>query len=104
MSWGIDFKADIYLSRQEYNTKNDVEERIKEIDKTINECETLIKMYASSTPKDIVPSEESEDPINWINNQINVEFEMYRDYLIDRYNLELYMDYLNDGGEIVKGG
>ena len=102
MSWGTEFQTDIYLSRQEYKTKYEVEDRIKEIDLVINECEATLKMYASATPKDIVPSDFSEEPINWLNRQIDEQFEIYREYLLDRYRLELYLEYLNDGGEIKK--
>jgi hypothetical protein len=100
--WGIDFKADIFLSRQEYSTKYAVESRIKELDELIFECEAALKMYASATPKDIVPPDFLEEPIDWINRQIDEQFQMYQEYLRDRHNLELYLEYLDDGGEIVK--
>lgn len=96
MSWGIDFKADIYLSRQDYPTKHSVEDRIKELDDLIHECEAKLKMYASATPKDIISSDDSEDPIYWISSRIDEELEMYREYLINRYNLDLYLEYLTE--------
>lgn len=97
MTWGTDFKGDIFLSRQEYPTKHSVESRIKELDELIGECEAKLKMYASATPKDIIPSDDSEDPIFWIGARIDEELEMYREYLINRYNLDLYLEYLTEG-------
>ena len=96
MSWGIDFKADIFLSRQDYPTKHSVEDRIKELDDLISGCEAKLKMYASATPKDIISSDDSEDPIYWISSHIDEELEMYREYLINRYNLDLYLEYLTE--------
>jgi hypothetical protein len=102
MSWGINFKTDIYLSRQSYSSKGEVEDRIAEIDKAIYDWEAELKMYASSTPKDIVPPDDSEDTVNWLNIRINEVLETYQEYLIERYRLDLYLEYLNDGGEIIK--
>jgi len=96
MPWGIDFKADIFLSRQNYPTKHSVEDRIEELDELISECEAKLKMYASSTPKDIIPTDDSEDPIYWIGARIDEELEAYREYVINRYNLDLYLYYLTE--------
>ena len=99
MTWGTDFSIDIFLSRQEYKSKFDVEDKIKELDEQINDCESQIKMYVSATPKDIVPSEYSEEQISWLNNQINEHLEMYREYITDRFKLELYLEYLSQKPE-----
>ena len=98
--WGIDFKADIFLSRQEYPTKHAVVSRIEELGDLIHECEAVLKMYASATPKDIISPNDSEDPIYWLGARIDEELSMYRDYVIDRYNLDLYLYYLGDKDEI----
>lgn len=100
MGWGIEFKADIYLSRQSYSRKSEVEDKIDEIDRLITDHEAELKMFASATPKDIVPSDEEQ--IDWINNRINEILLAYQECLVDRYQLSLYLDYLNEGGEIIK--
>lgn len=100
MSWGIEFKADIYLSRQSYSSKGEVEDRMEELDKEINDYETELKMYAISQPRDVVPDD--EDQISWINNRINEILESYRECVNDRFKLYLYLEYLNDAGEIIK--
>lgn len=100
MAWGIDFKADIFLSGQNFLSKQDVQDNIDDIDKSINDCEAILKMYATANPRDIVPSDYSEEPISWLNNRINEELEDYQEYLSDRYNLRLYLKYLDDGGKI----
>jgi predicted DNA-binding protein YlxM (UPF0122 family) len=102
MSWGIYFKPEIYLSRQSYSSKGEVEDRINEINKEINNCEAELKMFASANPKDIVPPDSIEEQIFWLNDQINGSLDVYKELLADRHNLELYLEYLDDGGEIVK--
>jgi hypothetical protein len=100
MGYGTDFKADIFLSRQSYSRKHEVEIRIEELNELIIGCEANLKMYASATPKDIIPPNDSEDPIYWLGARIDEELSMYRDYVIDRYNLDLYLYYLGDKDEI----
>lgn len=102
MGWGIEFKTEIFLSRQSYSSKSEVEDKIDEIDQTISDFKSEIKMYAASTPKDIVSFENSEDTVNWLNIRINDLFELIEDHLFQRYQLSLYLEYLNDGGEIIK--
>ena len=102
MGWGINFTTDIYLSKVSYPTKMSVEDKIKEYDESIDDCESQIKMYASSTPKDIIPKEWNEEPICWINERLLELFDVYYENTINRYKLSLYLEYLNTGGEIIK--
>lgn len=100
MGWGIDFKADVFLSRQSYASKNEVEDRIRELESEINDCEATLKMYAASTPKDVYVLDGNESAIGWLNIEVNTQFGLYKDYLYNKYQLELYLEYLNDGGGI----
>ena len=102
MGWGTEFRPYIYLSKEIYSTKSDIDDRIKELDKKINDCESTLKMHASSTPKDIVPPDFSETQIIWLNDQINQVLDDYQEYLLSRYRLYLYLEFIDDGGEIVK--
>jgi len=100
MSWGTDFKTDIFLSHQSFISKYDVELKIKELDELISKLESNMKMFASANPKDIIPNDWNDEPINWLSNEIEDIFELYRESIVNRYNSNLYLDYLNDGGEI----
>mgnify|MGYP001298660873 CR=1 FL=1 len=102
MSWGIEFQTDIYLSRQEYKTKYEVEDRIKELSNDITDCESKLKMYAIATPKDIVHAENAEDIFDYINQEVLTLLEWYEELIIDRFKLNLYLEYLDEGGEIKK--
>lgn len=99
MGWGIQFKSDIYLSRQEYVTKQEVQDKIDELNKDIDSYKNQIKMFASSNPKDIIPDDWKDEPIRWINNQIEELFLLIDEYTVDNYKLQLYLDYLNEQDE-----
>jgi hypothetical protein len=96
MSWGTDFRTDIFISKQVFGSKGDIEMKLEELDKTINGIEAQIKMYASSTPKDIIPDDWKEEPVNWLDIRLNELFENYQEALDERYKIYLYRDYVNE--------
>ena len=48
MGWGTDFKTDIYLNRQVFVSKLEVDDKISELNQKIEDDKSLLKMYASS--------------------------------------------------------
>jgi hypothetical protein len=96
MGWGVNFNADIYLSHQSYSSKYEVEEKIKNISETITEYETKLKMFAIATPRDIVSIENSENILEFINEEIVALIELYEESVIQRYQLMLFLEYLED--------
>jgi hypothetical protein len=96
MSWGTNFQTNIYLSRQTFFSKYEIEEKINEYNKTINNIEATFKMFASSTPKDIIPTEWCEEPMSWLNNNLDELYEIYQETLIERYKLYLYQEYVTE--------
>ena len=61
MGWGTDFKTDIYLNRMIFNSKGELEDKIEELEKGITTCKEKLLMFASSTPKDIIPDDWKEE-------------------------------------------
>lgn len=102
MGWGTSFKADIYLSRQIFSSKLDLEFKIEENKKWISNNISKLKMFAAANPRDIVDPEWKEEPINWLNNQINDIIESIEESSFENYRLEMYLDYINEecNGEI----
>jgi len=94
MGWGINFKTNIYLSRQNFSNKFEVINKIKGNDEIIKKHEDIFKMFASSTPKNIIPDDWNEQPIDWLNNSITDELINYNELIIENYNLSLYLNYL----------
>ena len=103
MTWGTDFKTDIFLSRQTFQSKLSVQDEINELIEKMSDCLSQIKMYVASTPINIIPKEFTESPINWLNNEINILFDSYNEDLINKYKLELYCEYLDYTKEMNTG-
>ncbi len=96
MAWGTDFTTDIYLSRETYTSRQEVINKIEELTDSINGYKTKLKMYASANLNDILPDEWNEDPISWLDVQLNDLFELYDEDTIKQYRLGLYLDYLKE--------
>lgn len=97
MVWGIEFKSDIYLSREDYDENIElVQDEINNLEKSIQYIQKQINMFASSNPKDIIPKDWKEEPIRWINNEIDELIEQLCEHNIHQYKLNLYKDYLKE--------
>ena len=95
MSWGTDFTTNIFLSNMTFpNGISDVEQKIKENENRINILKQQVQMFVSATPSDIIPKDWNEDPIIWLNNQIEDLFEDIEELLIRNVRLQLYVEHL----------
>jgi hypothetical protein len=95
MGWGTDFRTNIFISKQTFGSKDDIEMKLAELDETINDIESQIKMYASATPKDIMPDDWKDEPINWLGIRLEELFVSYQEALIERFKTTLYQDYID---------
>lgn len=94
MSWGTEFKTDIFLSRLSFTSVGEIEDKLEEYDKDIKDIESKIKMYAACTPNNVVCDD--DNPISYINFEVGVLLEEYGDLLLDRYRLGLYLEYVKE--------
>jgi hypothetical protein len=99
MTWGTRFNTEIYLLREKYSSKSDVDETIGELSNKINNIISKIKMFASASPSEIVPEDCNDEPINWINNEINELLIQYDELSLRHNNLLLYSEYLKENPE-----
>lgn len=104
MGWGTSFKKEIYLSHKFFNDKYELEVQIEQNKKWIDTNIQKLKMFASANPRDIVDIEWKEEPITWLNNQIDEIVESIEETSFENYQLNLYLDYINEecNGEIPK--
>lgn len=106
MAWGIEFKTDIYLLKQSFLTKKELEDTINELNIKINDCESKLLMFAIATPKDIVLIDKDDSSpeiiFNYINDKTLSLLELHEELIINRFKLNLYLEYLNEGNEIIK--
>ena len=96
MGWGTSFKADIYLSRITFSNKYELEDKIRENDKWIEDAKKRIQMFVAATPKDIIDPEWKEQPIDWLVNSTEGWFEVIQDTIAENVRLNLYLDYINE--------
>ena len=95
MAWGLDFNADIYLSKQDYQENvYQVIDAISEYEKDIENYERSILIHCASNLKDIVPEEWKDDSVVWLNNTITEMLNEIQTISKDIYKLELYKEYL----------
>lgn len=97
MGWGIEFEIEIYLSREDYGeNKFQVEDKIEELKNAREVISSLIRMYAASSIEKILPKEWEEEPLDWLNNQIGLLEESYKEITIHIYKLRLYIEFLEE--------
>jgi len=95
MAWGIEFNADIHLSRQDYNSNIYlVKDKLDEISTDINRIKSKILMFITANIKDIVPDDWKDSPINWLGQEMNELFEYYEELSIEQFKLSLYLEHL----------
>jgi len=97
MSWGIDFTANIFLSRQDYN-KNEslVKDKINEEDIEISNIKMKLAMLVGATPNTIIGEEWKDDILNGITNELIILLDDLQELLVDKYKLVLYLKYLDN--------
>lgn len=97
MGWGLDFTADLYLSKQNYNENvHQVQDAIDETLDTINKAKSTILMYTAATPKDVVGEEWESEPLGMINMYIQETFESLDEEYKKLFLLQAYLEYLTE--------
>lgn len=96
MSWGTDFTTDIFLSHLTFNNKWEVEELIKEKEMYLSTIKEQVAMFVSSNPKDIIPKEWEDEPIRFLQNQINELFNDYDEEHSILLNLYKYLEVFDE--------
>jgi hypothetical protein len=96
MSWSDEHIQNILLYRFIYANKFEVEQRLLELSEDINTCSSKIKMFAASSPSAIIPKDSRNEPIDWLNDEIDSILALIQDYITQKYELELYLKYLEE--------
>jgi len=96
MGWGTEFTTDVYLNRLIFTSKEEVKDKIHELQKEIAHEESLLISYACASPKDIAGEEWKDSPIIHVNFLMDELLENYRELLYRKFQLDLYLSYLED--------
>lgn len=96
MSWGIDFKADVFLQRESFVSKLEVEDAIEECYDDMEDVKKRIAMYMASSLSEVVPKDWEEDKVLFLRNELVDLFQSYDDYFRRALKLEMFLEYLKD--------
>lgn len=102
MGWGVDFTVDVFLSKETYGTQLELEDVIKEAEEYQQKMINRVMMLVSSNPKDIVPEEWRDQPIDFLHTEIdNLMGEILEQerLLVKRY---MYLEYVKEKGIVHK--
>ena len=64
MGWGTSFKKEIYLNREIFSSKYELEQKIEQNKIWITNIIQKLKMFVAANPRDIIDPEWKEEPIN----------------------------------------
>lgn len=93
MGYGTTCTADIYLSREDFANKYEVEQEIEECKIAINNVKTRLFGFICGNLKDLMPkSDEEEDPIYYAKQFLDGEMELLDKMTIRQFKLELLLD------------
>ncbi len=96
MGWGIEFKADIYISKQSFNSINDVKNKIESIKNLIEVTKKDILIIASSRPSDCVEKDEVRAPAIVSYDIVNDDLELLGELYNELFLLKLLKDNFDD--------
>lgn len=61
MGWGTSFTPEIFLNKHTFHSREELIDKIKDLEESINTDKSLLKMYAISTPTDIIFKNDAYD-------------------------------------------
>lgn len=102
MGWGIYLYPEIYYSKVNYRSKDDVEDEIDTVKKIIKSLEDRLILLAATTEPNKMMSKEDIDegisPLDWVDREIKSILDddseaNLKDYYFDLYRLEMLRNY-----------
>ena len=94
MGWSTELFCNVTFSRETFNSKSEVEERIEEIERYSQSVRDQIRDLTMMTePQKFCP--ENYDPIIWLRNEIQDSLDALEECTIDLYKLNLLLENWN---------
>ena len=104
MGYGTAFTTEIYLNRQIFQNRHELDERIKEIEGYIESAKQELTALAVSTPKDVIAEKDEEgyvqNPIDEVLRKTKGIFEWMEDNYRDLNRLYQYQQYLEENPDV----
>lgn len=79
MSWGTDFKADLFIRNIIVKTKEEADYRLEDVISDNQDIVSKIKMMVAARPTDLVDKSEGDDVIDTLSYKVDELLEEYRD-------------------------
>jgi hypothetical protein len=93
MSWGTDVKiedGELYLIRESYSTKYEVEQAIKETEETIEQYKSRLKMLIAGDVRTF--ADKDCDIAWWIENEVNDIMESIQEGVTNNFIRQILVD------------
>ena len=107
MGFGTAFTTEIYLNRQIFQNRYELDERVKELEGYIESSKRELTALAVSTPKDVIAEKDEsgypQNPIDGVLRKTIEIFEWMEDNYRDLNSLYLYQQYLDEHPEVDMG-
>lgn len=104
MGYGTSFTTEIYLNRQIFKSKHELDTKIEEVEKYIESAKSELIAYAVATPRDIIAEKDEsgyvQNPIDEVLRKVHETFEWIEDNYKDLNKLYQYQQYLEENPDI----
>ncbi len=104
MGYGTIFTTEIYLNRQIFNSRYELDDKIKELEGYIESAKRELLAFAVSTPKDVMTEKneegEVENPMDQILRRTRETFEFMEDNYRELNRLYQFQEYLDENPDV----
>ena len=92
MGWETNLMVHLRYNRKSYQSRYEVERDLEDVNDMIKYHSNKLQSLAMMTePKKFM--EEDADPLQWISNEVRDSLEELEEYYIDKYKLEMLLEY-----------
>ena len=104
MGYGTLFTTDIYLNRQIFESRYELDEKVKELEKFIEMSKQELLALAVSTPKDVIAEKDADgypqNPIEEVLRKTRETFEWMEDNYRELNKLYQFQEYLDENPDV----
>jgi len=104
MGYGTTFTTDIYLNRQIFESRWELDEKVKELEDYIQSAKGELIALAVSTPRDVIAEKDEsgypQNPIDEVLRKTRETFEWMEDNYRELNKLYQFQEYLDENPDV----
>jgi hypothetical protein len=104
MGYGTLFTTDIYLNRQIFESRYELDEKVKELEKFIEMSKQELLALAVSTPRDVIAEKDEsgypQNPIEEVLRKTRETFEWMEDNYRELNKLYQFQEYIDENPDV----